>query len=272
MSGRLSRKRCLIVGGTSGIGRAAAERFLAEGARLVIAGNSPAEGQAVAAELARHGEALFTHADATRPGEVDALFRTALDRLGGLDVLFHVAGRSGRRDGDGPLHECTDAGWHRTLDANLTSTFLTNRAAVRHFLAGKQSGVILNMASVLALAPAPEFFDTCAYAAAKGGVVALSRLAAARYAPDGIRVNVLAPGLIDTPMAARALGDEAVRAYLRTKQPLAAGPGLPGDCAEAAVFLCGDEARFLTGVVLPIDGGWCVSEGQAGRDERPAVG
>jgi NAD(P)-dependent dehydrogenase (short-subunit alcohol dehydrogenase family) len=267
MSGRLGGKRCLIVGGTSGIGQAAAERFQAEGARLVVAGNFLAEGQAIPAELAQ-----FVHADATQPTEVDILLRTTLDQLGGLDILFHVAGGSGRRFGDGPLHECSDDGWSSTLNLNLTCTFLTNRAAVRHFLAAKQPGVILNMASMLALSPSPRHFDTSAYAAAKGGVLALSRYAAARYAADGIRVNVLAPGLIDTPMAARAIGDEAIRAYLRTKQPLAAGPALPVDCAEAAVFLCSDEARFLTGVVLPVDGGWSVSEGQAGRDDGPAVG
>src|SRR5262249_4925918 len=154
-----------------------------------------------------------------------------LKLLGGIDVLYHVAGMSGRRYGDGPLHECTDAGWQATLDGNLKSTFLTNRAAVRHFLGAKQPGVILNVASVLALAPSPGHFDACAYAAARGGVIALSRLAAARYAADGIRVNVLAPGLIDTPMAARAVQDPDILAYLRTKQPLRGGPGRPDDCA-----------------------------------------
>jgi NAD(P)-dependent dehydrogenase (short-subunit alcohol dehydrogenase family) len=118
------------------------------------------------------------------------------------------------------------------------------------------------MASVLALAPSPHYFDTCAYTAAKAGIIGISRLAAARYAGDGIRVNVLAPGLIDTPMAQRAARDDAIRAFLRTKQPLAAGPGLPDDCAGAAVFLCSDSARLVTGVVLPVDGGWGVSEGQ----------
>ena len=261
-AGRLRGKRCLIVGGTSGIGAAAAERFLAEGASLVVAGNVAAEGQGDAVQWVRHGEAHFAIADATEPGQVDALFETTLNQLGGLDVLYHVAGGSGRKFGDGPLHQCSDDGWHATLALNLTSTFLTNRAAVRHFLAQRQPGVILNMASVLALAPAPHYFDTCAYAAAKGGVIALSRQAAARYAADGIRVNVLAPGLIDTPMAARAVGDQTILAYLRGKQPLAAGPGRPEDCADAAVFLCGDESRLVTGVVLPVDGGWCVREGQ----------
>src|SRR5262249_47081880 len=186
------------------------------------------------------------------------LFDIALRPMSGLDVLFHVAGGSGRKQGDGALHDCTDSGWDETLRENLTTTFLTNRAAIRHWLRQRQPGVILNMASVLAWSPSPQYFDTCTYAAAKGGVTALSRAAAARYAGDGIRVNVLAPGLIDTPMATRATSDPAIVAYLQAKQPLAAGPGKPEDVAEAAVFLCSDEARLITGAVLPVDGGWCV--------------
>ena len=251
MTRRLADKRCLIVGGTSGIGRAAAVRFLEEGARVVVAG--------LPGGAAPDG-AGFVACDATQPGEVDRLFAQTTLALGGLDVLYHVAGASGRRHGDGPLHECADDGWRWTLDANLTSTFLTNRAAVRVFLARKTPGAVLNMASVLALAPAPRHFDTAAYAAAKGGVIALTRYAAARYAADGTRFNALAPGLIDTPMSARAVGDLAVVEYLRGRQPLAGGPGRPEDCADAAVFLCGDAARLVTGVVLPIDGGWIVSD------------
>ena len=152
--------------------------------------------------------------DATAAGEVERLLHEACAFLGGLDVLYHVAGISGRRYGDGALHECSEEGWETTLAANLKSTFLTNRGAVRHFLEERQPGVILNMASVLALAPSPRHFDTCAYAASKGGVIALSRQAAARYGAEGIRVNVLAPGLVDTPMAARAVADPAIRAYL----------------------------------------------------------
>ena len=260
----LKDKRCLIVGGTSGLGLAAARRFLAEGARLVVAGKEADRGPAALAELERRGPVQFVLCDATVSGAVDALFADAVSYLGGLDVLYHVAGGSGRRQGDGPLHECTEDGWHATLDANLTSTFLTNRAALRHFLGQRQAGVLLNMASVLALAPSPGHFDTAAYAAAKGGVIALSRLAAARYAPDRIRVNVLAPGLVDTPMATRAVQDPAIRAFLQTKQPLAGGPALPEDCAGAAAFLCSDAARLITGVVLPVDAGWSVSEGSHG--------
>src|SRR5439155_1682400 len=125
----------------------------------------------------------------------------------------------------------------------------------------------LNMASVLAFAPSPRHFATIAYTAAKGGIIAFSRQAAAQYAPAGIRVNVLAPGLVDTPMAARAIGDPTIRAYLAAKQPLTGGPLCPEDCAEAAVFLCSDAARALTGVVLPVEGGWCVSEGHPNAGE-----
>jgi NAD(P)-dependent dehydrogenase (short-subunit alcohol dehydrogenase family) len=263
---RLAGKRCVIVGGTTGLGRAAAGRFLEEGARLVIAGRSADKGAAALADLAGLGPVAFFPCDAADEEQVERLFADAVKNLGGLDVVYHVAGISGRRHGDGPLHECSLAGWHATLEANLTSTFLTNRAAVRRFLAQGQGGVVLNMASVLGFDPSPRHFDTCAYAATKGGILALSRLLASSYAAAGIRVNAIAPALVSTPMAARACGDPAIIHYLQTKQPLAGGPARPEDCSDAAVFLCSDAARLVTGVVLPVDGGWCVSEGQYQQD------
>jgi len=137
---RLTDRRCLVVGAASGIGRAAAARFRAEGAHVVVADRADCDD--------------VIRADATDAADVERLFAATIERLGGLDVLYHVAGASGRGHGDGPLHDCTDAGWDWTVAANLRSTFLTNRAAVRHFLATKQPGVVLNMASVLALDPA----------------------------------------------------------------------------------------------------------------------
>lgn len=260
MTPRLKDKRCLILGGTGGIGLAAARRFLQEGAEVAISGLD--DGAAALAQLQTFGPCSFFPCDVLAPEQVTALFTQTVSALGGLDVLFHIAGGSGRRCGDGPLHECSDEGWRQTLDLNLRGVFLSNRAAVRHFLKEGQPGVILNTASVLAMAPSPRFFDTCAYTASKGGIISLTRLAAASYGAKGIRVNALAPGLIDTPMAGRALQDPAIRAYLESKQPLARGPGGADDCAEAAVFLCSDEARLITGAVLPVDGGWGHSEGQ----------
>jgi NAD(P)-dependent dehydrogenase (short-subunit alcohol dehydrogenase family) len=266
MPGRLTDRRCLIVGGTTGIGLAAAARFLEEGARVIITGRTPEKGEEAERQLQAKGPVRFIGSDASQASQVERLFRQAIGVLEGLDVLYHVAGISGRRQGDGPLHECTEEGWQATLQANLTSVFLTNRAAVRHFRDRRQPGAILNMASVLGFSPSPHYFDTYAYAATKGAILSMSRLAAARYASEGIRVNVIAPGLIDTPMAQRAAQDGVIRAFLRTKQPLAGGPGLPEHCADAAVYLCSDEARLVTGVVLPVDGGWCVSEGQVPAD------
>jgi NAD(P)-dependent dehydrogenase (short-subunit alcohol dehydrogenase family) len=271
-AGRLSGRGCLIVGGTGGIGLAAARRFLEEGARVVVCGKSEGECDEARRQL-RAGGVEAVAADATDPGAVAALFDRAVEALGGrLDVLFHVAGISGRRLGDGPLHDCSPEGWDAVLGANARSTFLTNREAVRRMRgqdpddAGLR-GTVLNTGSVLDGAPAPDFFGTIAYAASKGAVRALTLAAASRYARERVRFNLLAPGLIDTPMAARAVGDPEVRAYLATKQPLAGGPGSADDCAEAALYLCEPASRFVTGAVLTVDGGWSLSEGQ-----HPKVG
>lgn len=278
-TGRLEGRGCLIVGGTSGIGLATARRFLGEGARLVVCGRTDETTSAAVEELSRLGPVRGITADVGDAEAVAELFREALGPLGGrLDVLFHVAGISGRKAGDGPLHECTEAGWDAVLDGNARGLFLTNREAVRRMLAQPLDafglrGTVLNMGSVLGWSPSPERFGTYAYAASKGAVLAMTLAAAARYAPDRVRFNLVAPGLIDTPMAARAVGDPAIREYLATKQPMAGGPGTPADCAEAALYLCEPASRFVTGAVLNVDGGWCVSEGRhppETRSESPA--
>jgi len=255
--GQLAGKRCLIVGGTSGIGLATAEAFLREGARLAVSGLAPPP---AGVEARLHGKGLvgLWSCQAADPGQIEELFAKAIAALGGLDALVHVAGGSGRKRGDGPLHRCSDEGWDYTLRINLTSVFLSNRAAVRH-MRGHGGGAIVNLASVLAFAPAPPWFDTVAYAAAKGGVISLSRLAAARYAHEAIRVNVIAPGLTDTPMAQRALDDPALAAFVRHRQPLAQGPCPAEAVAEAAVYLCSDAAACITGTVLTVDAGWSVA-------------
>jgi NAD(P)-dependent dehydrogenase (short-subunit alcohol dehydrogenase family) len=261
-------RTCLIVGGTGGIGLAAARRFLREGAHVVVSGRTTEEADQAREALSGFGPTWSIAADATREDAVATLFDEACDRLEGrLDVLYHVAGISGRRFGDGPLHECSEQGWDTVMIANARSVFLTNREAVRRMRAqtiDEQGlrGTVLNMGSVLGWSPSPEHFGTFAYAASKGAVRAMTLNAAARYARERIRFNLLAPALIDTPMAARAVGDPTIRAYLTTKQPMAGGPGSPDDCAEAALYLCEPASRFVTGIVLTVDGGWCVSEGQ----------
>jgi NAD(P)-dependent dehydrogenase (short-subunit alcohol dehydrogenase family) len=267
-AGRLDGRTCLIVGGTSGIGLAAARRFLQEGARVVVAGRSPEAGPSTMEQLAGLGPA-WEHTLELGLGEsaVLRLFSFALDALGGrLDILLHVAGISGRRFGDGPLHECANEAWDQVMQINAFGVFLTNRAAVQLMLGQPRDatglrGTVVNVGSVLDRAPSPAHFGTIAYAASKGAVRALTRSAAARYAADGIRFNLLVPGLIDTPMAARAVNDARIRPYLAAKQPIAVGPGSTADIAEAALYLCEPAARFVTGAELVVDGGWCVSEG-----------
>jgi NAD(P)-dependent dehydrogenase (short-subunit alcohol dehydrogenase family) len=266
--GRLERRTCLIVGGTSGIGLASATRFLEEGARVVVTGREPDVDCAAVAQLTRLGSVSeFSLELADGEGEITRMFAFALDFLGGrLDVLLHVAGISGRKFGDGPLHECSNEGWEHVMRTNAQGLFLTNRAAVRVMLkqpldAAGLRGTVVNVGSVVDRSPSPVHFGTVAYAASKGAVRALTLAAAARYAPDRIRFNLLTPGLIDTPMAARAVNDDRLRPYLMSKQPMAGGPGSAGDVAEAALYLCEPASRFVTGAELVVDGGWCVSEG-----------
>ena len=164
--------------------------------------------------------------------------------------------------GDGPLHEVTDEGWAKTIELNLTSVFHSNRAALQAFDTLGQAGAILNMTSVLGLSPSPKHFATHAYAAAKAAIIGLTKSAAAHYAPQNIRINAIAPALVDTPMSKRAKGDDAIMNFIKNKQPLDGGRiGAPDDLDGAAVFLMSDAAKFITGQVLAIDGGWTVSEG-----------
>ena len=164
------------------------------------------------------GTADATAADLTDEAEVEAAVAACVEACGRIDGLLSVAGGSGRRFGDGPIHELTAEGWDRTLALNLRSQALVSRAVVRRMLAqaprdrGARGAIVL-VSSVLATHPVPELFATHAYAAAKGAIVSLALAMAAAYARDGIRVNVLAPGLTDTPMAARAAADPATVAF-----------------------------------------------------------
>jgi NAD(P)-dependent dehydrogenase (short-subunit alcohol dehydrogenase family) len=263
MSGRLAGKTLVIVGGTSGLGLSAARACVAEGARVVLLGRDPGKVARVQAELGR--QAFVMAADASEPGAAAEAIASAVQHFGALHGLYHVAGGSGRRMGDGPLHEISDAGWEATLRLNLTSLFYSNRAATRQFLAQGTGGSVLNMGSVLGFSPSPGHFATHAYATTKAAIIGLTQSSAAYYAGKNIRFNVLAPALVATPMSERAQGDERIMGFIRTKQPLDGGRiGAPEDLDGAAVYFLSDESRFVTGQVLAVDGGWSVSEGQLG--------
>mgnify|MGYP001627891541 CR=1 FL=1 len=257
----LSGKTIAVIGGTTGLGFSAARALAKAGAKLGVCGRSE---ESLATALETLGEETIGFCgDATDAETSDRLIAELVERFGRLDGLYHVAGGSGRAQGDGPLHEMTDEGWRYTLDLNLTSVAWSNRAAVKQFLAQGDGGVILNLGSVLGFSPSPEYFASHAYAATKSAVIGFSRSIAARYAADDIRVNVIAPALVETPMSARAQTNQEIMAFTHSKQPLDGGRiGVPGDLDEAVVFLLGPGARFITGQVLAVDGGWSVTEGQ----------
>ena len=219
----------------------------------VVTGAAGGIGSAVAAAFADAGFDVVgldrEQADLSHADEVGRAF-AELDRI---DALFNGAGISGRPLGDGPVESCTEDAWDAVLATNLKSVFLCCRAAIPKLRAAG-GGAIVNLASVLALVGGDEDFATHAYATSKAGIVGLTRAMAVTYAPEGIRSNAIAPGLIATPMSARAQGDERIRARLPELQPLTGDFGRPEDVAQAAVYLA--TAPFVTGAVLTVDGGW----------------
>jgi NAD(P)-dependent dehydrogenase (short-subunit alcohol dehydrogenase family) len=241
---RLQGKVGIVTGGGSGIGLATAQLFRQEGARVVTFDLNPPEADAL-------------RVDVTEAVEVETAIESVVNQHGRLDILVNVAGGSGRRWGDGPAEACTLDGWEKTLALNLDSVFYCCKYALQAMLA-EGHGVIVNVASVLGMVGGDEDFATHAYAASKGAVISLTRAIASYYAPQGIRANALCPGLIATPMSQRAQESERIRARLPQLQPLTGDFGSPDDVARAALYLASDEASFVTGSVLTVDGGWTV--------------
>jgi NAD(P)-dependent dehydrogenase (short-subunit alcohol dehydrogenase family) len=258
--------RTVLVTGSTGMAASAARAIAVEGGAAFLVSRTEAHlaalGEAIRADGGRCG---WRAADLRDEAEVEAAFEACESAFGRLDAVYSVAGISGRRYGDGPLHEATLEGWQTVLATNATSQFLVARAAVRRMLAQPpredgHRGALLLMSSALASHPAPEFFATHAYAASKGAIEALARTLAAYYAPHGIRVNAIAPALIATPMSRRAQDDPEILAYLARKQPLAGGPIDADAVTPMALHLLSDDARMITGQVIAVDGGWSVSE------------
>lgn len=245
--GRLEGRRALITGVAGGIGGASATLFSLQGAE--VWGVDLPGGAAGPSDTGCRTSLL----DLTDPLQVEGLFEEIRREWGWLDILFNVAGGSGRRWGDGPVDSCTWDGWRKTLSTNLDTAFLCCKGAIP--LMAERGGSIINLSSVLGTG-AHELFATHAYAAAKGALISLTRSMSRHYAPQGIRVNAIAPGLVRTAMSRRASEDEATLRALTELQPLTGDLGEAGDVAAAALFLAGDESRFITGVVLPVDGGW----------------
>jgi NAD(P)-dependent dehydrogenase (short-subunit alcohol dehydrogenase family) len=267
--GALIGRSLVIVGGTSGLGLSATRACLLAGAKVVALGRDPHKARLL--EQAGDPALRVLVADATQPETAPNAIELARKEFGGFHGLYHVAGGSGRALGDGPLHAIPDSGWDGTLNLNLRSVFLSNRAAVQALLSQGGGGSIVNCGSVLGFSPSPGFFTTHAYATAKAAIIGMTRAAAAHYAPQNIRCNVLAPALVATPMSQRAQADARIREFIRTKQPLDGGRlGQPEDLDAAVVWLLSEGSRYVTGQVIAIDGGWTHSDGQIpAADWRP---
>jgi len=252
---RLLNKAALITGAGSGIGRACAEAYALEGAELALLDINPEAGENTARLIReKGGKAAFFFADMADPALVQLAVEKSHRQWGRIDILISNAGIGGRKLGDGPVHLCTLEAWDTIMNVNLRGTFLASKY-VLPIMMEQSGGSIITISSVLGLVGTQGLFDTHAYSTSKAGIIGLTRSIAAHYARNGIRANSIAPGLIDTQMAARTKSDASLLEQVSFWQPL--GPlGSVLDVALAAVFLGSDESRFITGVTLPVDGGW----------------
>jgi NAD(P)-dependent dehydrogenase (short-subunit alcohol dehydrogenase family) len=249
--GRLSNKVAIVTGAGGGIGKSAALLFASEGA-AVVAGVH--QGKDIAAleqaALGLAGSVSGLEVDVAREEDVRRLIDMAVGRFGGIDILFNNAGI----EIQGEVTETTDEMWFRVLDINLRGVFLCSKHVVPEMLK-RGGGSIVNNASINGIRGNHRLV---AYSASKGGVVALTRAMAIDYAPRGIRVNCVCPATIDTPMVQRSIASapypEERHQYMVSKHPMGR-IGTPDEVAYAALFLASDEASFITGVALPIDGG-----------------
>jgi NAD(P)-dependent dehydrogenase (short-subunit alcohol dehydrogenase family) len=248
--GRLDGKVAVITGGGSGIGRVASLLFASEGASVVVADVVTDRAESAAAEIvAAGGSATAVSVDVSDQAQVESMVATAVSTYGGLHVLFNNAGIF--PDDDGGVLETPPDTWTKVMEVNLKGVWLGCRAAVPAMLESG-GGSIINVASFVALVGAAT--AQIAYTASKGGVLAMTREVAVEYARKGIRANSIGPGPIETPLLAELLADPARRERRLVHIPMGRF-GRPEEIAKAALFLASDEASFVTGSALVVDGG-----------------
>jgi NAD(P)-dependent dehydrogenase (short-subunit alcohol dehydrogenase family) len=250
VAGRIEGRVAVITGGCSGIGLATVRRFVAEGARVVIGDISDEAGTALVEELGGPDVATYAHVDVTDKAEVDALFRTAKDTYGSVDIAFNNAGIS-PPDDDSILDTELDA-WRRVQEVNLTSVYLCCKAALPYMLE-QQRGSIINTASFVAVMGAAT--SQISYSASKGGVLSMTRELGVQFAREGIRVNALCPGPVNTPLLKELFAKDPERAARRLVHVPMGRFGEPEELASAVLFLASDDASFITANTFLVDGG-----------------
>ena len=250
MAGELEGKIALVTGAGSGIGRESALAFAASRARVMVSDVVVEGGEETVAQIkAAGGDATFMRADVSQGADVEALIRQTVETYGRLDCAHNNAGIEGDM---APTADCTEANWDRTIAINLKGVWLCMRYEIPQMLE-QGGGVIVNTSSVAGLV---GFVNLPAYVATKHGVAGLTRTAALEYAQQGIRVNAVCPGVINTPMIDRIVaGDAEAEAQFTALEPVGR-MGSPAEVAQAVVWLCSDAASFVTGVAMPVDGGF----------------
>lgn len=243
---QLNDKVAIITGGASGIGKATTEKFVKEGAKVVIADFAD-QGESVAESFRKDGyDVLFVKTDVTKEEDVKHVIAEAVAKFGKLDIMFANAGIAA----DDNIDKLSYEKWQRTIDINLNGVFLSNKYAIEQMRKQGTGGSIVNAGSIHSLAGKP---GVTAYASAKGGVKLLTQTLGATYAKEGIRVNAVGPGYIDTPLIEAAQGE--YRQALVDLHPMGR-LGKPEEVANAVAFLASDDASFISGTILVVDGGY----------------
>lgn len=255
--------KVFVITGSSGIAASTIRKLVEGDARVYFVGVDQESCISLFSELSSTGRIAYQLGDVTAEDVCEQVVAACKARFGRLDGLFNVAGISGRKYGDGPLHESTSEGWQKTIHTNLDSQYAMSRAVIRELLQNErnaygQRGVVLNMSSILGVHPNPAYFSAVAYATSKGAIASMTRTVAAYYAAEGIRINAIAPALTETPMSGRAAADAEIQDFVRKKQALTDGMMHPDDVADVALFLLGDASRVMTGQTILTDGGWSV--------------
>lgn len=250
MTPELRGKVAIVTGGTSGIGRDASILFAQAGAKVVVAGRREVEGkETVDLVRAAGGDGLFVKTDVALAADVQALVRKTVEKFGRLDIAFNNAGIEGSLI---PIVDQPEEDWDRTIDINLKGVWLCLKYEIQQMLKQGGGGAIVNMASVAGMIGSAGFATYCA---SKHGVMGLTKSAALETARDGIRVNVVCPAVIETPMGERIFGGPEIRPYAIGLHPIGRF-GTPMEVAEAVLWMCSDRASFMTGQSLVLDGGF----------------